>query len=240
MGALGVFGLTIPEEYGGAGLSKTAMCVVSEELSRGYIGVGSLGTRSEIAAELILGGGTEAQKAEWLPKIASAEVLPTAVFTEPNTGSDLGALRTRATRDGDDYVVTGNKTWITHAARADLMTMLVRTDPATTDHTGLSMLLAPKPRGTDADPLPRPRHVRRRDRGARLPRHEGVRARLRRLPRPRREPARRRRGPGLQAADAHLREPPASRPPPAPSASPSARSSSACATPATAGSSASR
>ena len=67
------------------------MCVVSEELSRGYIGVGSLGTRSEIAAELILGGGTEAQKAEWLPKIASAEVLPTAVFTEPNTGSDLGA-----------------------------------------------------------------------------------------------------------------------------------------------------
>ena len=156
MGALGVFGLTIPEEYGGAGLSKTAMCVVSEELSRGYIGVGSLGTRSEIAAELILGAGTDAQKAEWLPKIASAEVLPTAVFTEPNTGSDLGSLRTRATRDGDDYVVTGNKTWITHAARADLMTMLVRTDPASTDHTGLSMLIAPKPRGTDAAPFPAP------------------------------------------------------------------------------------
>ena len=154
MGALGVFGLTIPEEYGGAGLSKTAMCVVSEELSRGYIGVGSLGTRSEIAAELILGGGTEAQKAEWLPRIATAEVLPTAVFTEPNTGSDLGSLRTRAVRDGDAYVVTGNKTWITHAARTDLMTMLVRTDPATTDHSGLSMLLAPKPRGSEADPFP--------------------------------------------------------------------------------------
>jgi (2S)-methylsuccinyl-CoA dehydrogenase len=154
MGALGVFGLTIPEEHGGAGLSKTAMCVVSEELSRGYIGVGSLGTRSEIAAELILGGGTEAQKAEWLPRIASAEVLPTAVFTEPNTGSDLGALRTRATRDGDAYVVTGAKTWITHAARTDLMTMLVRTDPATGDHTGLSMLLAEKPRGTESDPFP--------------------------------------------------------------------------------------
>ena len=154
MGALGVFGLTIPEEYGGAGLPKTAMCVVSEELSRGYIGVGSLGTRSEIAAELILGGGTEAQKAEWLPKIAAAEVLPTAVFTEPDTGSDLGSLRTRAVRDGDDYVVTGNKTWITHAARTDVMTMLVRTDPATTDHTGLSMLIAAKPRGTDADPFP--------------------------------------------------------------------------------------
>jgi (2S)-methylsuccinyl-CoA dehydrogenase len=154
MGRLGVFGLTIPEEYGGAGLPKTAMCVVSEELSRGYIGVGSLGTRSEIAAELILGGGTEEQKRAWLPRIASAEVLPTAVFTEPNTGSDLGSLRTRATRDGDTYRVTGNKTWITHAARTDLMTMLVRTDPATTDHTGLSMLLAEKPRGTADDPFP--------------------------------------------------------------------------------------
>jgi (2S)-methylsuccinyl-CoA dehydrogenase len=154
MGELGVFGLTIPEEYGGFGMSKTAMCVVSEELSRGYIGVGSLGTRSEIAAELILCGGTEAQKAEWLPKIASAEILPTAVFTEPNTGSDLGALRTRAVRDGEDYVVTGNKTWITHAARADVMTMLVRTDPATTDYSGLSMFLAPKPRGTEETPFP--------------------------------------------------------------------------------------
>ncbi len=154
MGALGVFGLTIPEEYGGAGMSKTAMCVVSEELSRGYIGVGSLGTRSEIAAELILGGGTEAQKEEWLPKLASAEILPTAVFTEPNTGSDLGSLRTRAVRDGDSWVVTGNKTWITHAARADVMTMLVRTDPSTTDYSGLSMLLAPKPRGTEGDAFP--------------------------------------------------------------------------------------
>ncbi len=156
MAELGVFGLTIPEAYGGAGLSKTAMCVVSEELSRGYIGVGSLGTRSEIAAELILGGGTEAQKAAWLPKLASGEVLPTAVFTEPDTGSDLGALRTRAVREADAWVVSGSKTWITHASRTDLMTMLVRTDPATTDHTGLSMLLAPKPRGTASDPFPAP------------------------------------------------------------------------------------
>ena len=154
LGALGVFGLTVPEEYGGAGLGKTAMCVVSEELSRGYIGVGSLGTRSEIAAELILTGGTEAQKAHWLPRIASAEILPTAVFTEPNTGSDLGALRTRGTLSGEHYVVTGNKTWITHAARADVMTLLVRTDPATTDYRGLSMLLAEKPRGDDANPFP--------------------------------------------------------------------------------------
>ncbi len=151
---MGVFGLTIPEEYGGLGLSKASMVVVSEELSRGYIGVGSLGTRSEIAAELIICGGTEAQKAHWLPQLASAEILPTAVFTEPNTGSDLGALRTRATKDGDDYRVTGNKTWITHAARTHVMTLLARTDPDSTDHKGLSMFLAEKTPGTDAAPFP--------------------------------------------------------------------------------------
>jgi (2S)-methylsuccinyl-CoA dehydrogenase len=156
LGDLGVFGLTVPEEYGGAGMGKAAMCVVSEELSRGYIGVGSLPTRSEIAAELILTGGTQAQKEEWLPKIASAEILPTAVFTEPNTGSDLGALRTRAVLEGEDYVVTGNKTWITHAARADVMTLLVRTDPATTDYRGLSLLLAPKTRMNADGDFPTP------------------------------------------------------------------------------------
>ncbi|MFZ5608225.1 MAG: acyl-CoA dehydrogenase family protein [Pseudomonadota bacterium] len=156
MSALGVFGLTIPEAYGGAGLGKMAMCIVSEELSRGYIGVGSLGTRSEIAAELILAGGTPAQKQKWLPQIAAGKILPTAVFTEPNTGSDLGALSTRAVRDGAGYRVTGAKTWITHAARADLMTLLVRTDPATSDYRGLSMLLAEKPRGTPDAPFPAP------------------------------------------------------------------------------------
>ena len=156
MAEMGVFGLTIPEEYGGFGLSKASMCVVSEELSRGYIGVGSLGTRSEIAAELILCGGTEAQKQQWLPGIASAEILPTAVFTEPNTGSDLGSLRTRAVKDGDDWTVTGNKTWITHAARTHVMTLLARTDPDTTDYRGLSMFLAEKTPGTDADPFPTP------------------------------------------------------------------------------------
>ena len=154
---MGVFGLTIPEEFGGLGLSKASMVVVSEELSRGYIGVGSLGTRSEIAAELILCGGTEEQKEKWLPRLASAETLPTAVFTEPNTGSDLGALRTRATRDENgDWTVTGNKTWITHAARTHLMTLLARTKPDTTDHRGLSMFLAEKEPGTDEAPFPTP------------------------------------------------------------------------------------
>lgn len=154
---MGVFGLTIPEEFGGLGLSKASMCVVSEELSRGYIGVGSLGTRSEIAAELILAGGTQEQKEKWLPRLASAETLPTAVFTEPNTGSDLGALRTRAVKDENgDWKVTGNKTWITHAARTHVMTLLARTVPDTTDHRGLSMLLAEKEPGTDEHPFPTP------------------------------------------------------------------------------------
>lgn len=154
---MGVFGLTIPEEFGGFGLSKASMCVVSEELSRGYIGVGSLGTRSEIAAELIIAGGTDEQKANWLPKLASAEILPTAVFTEPNTGSDLGSLRTRAVKDENgDYQITGNKTWITHAARTHVMTLLARTNPDTTDHRGLSMFLAEKTPGTDENPFPTP------------------------------------------------------------------------------------
>ena len=152
---MGVFGLTIPEAYGGFGLSKASMCVVSEELSRGYIGVGSLGTRSEIAAELILAGGTEAQKEKWLPGLASGQILPTAVFTEPNTGSDLGSLRTRAVRDENgDWILKGNKTWITHATRTHVMTVLARTIPDTTDYRGLSMFLAEKTPGDDANPFP--------------------------------------------------------------------------------------
>jgi (2S)-methylsuccinyl-CoA dehydrogenase len=154
MSAMGVFGLTIPEAHGGLGLGKEAMCLVSEELSRGYIGVGSLGTRSEIAGELILQNGTEAQKAKYLGAIAAGEILPTAVFTEPNTGSDLASLRTRAERHGDVYKVYGQKTWITHPVRADVMTLLVRTNPSEKGYRGLSMLLAEKPRGTDENPFP--------------------------------------------------------------------------------------
>ncbi len=154
MAEMGVFGLTIPEEFGGMGLGKESMCVVSEELSRAYIGVGSLGTRSEIAAELILGGGTEEQKAKWLPRIASGETLPTAVFTEPNTGSDLASLKTRAVKDGDTWKVSGNKTWITHPVRADIMTLLTRTKPEEPGYKGLSMFIAEKPRGSDEEPFP--------------------------------------------------------------------------------------
>ncbi len=154
LGDLGVFGLTAPEEWGGSGLGKVAMCIVSEALSRGWIGTGSLGTRSEIAAELILAHGTPEQKARFLPPIAAGTIIPTAVFTEPEAGSDLGSLRTRAVRDGDVWRISGAKTWITHAARADLMTLLVRTDPNSKDHRGLSMFLAEKPRGVDGAPFP--------------------------------------------------------------------------------------
>jgi len=154
MAELGVFGLTIPEEFAGMGLGKLAMCVVSEELSRGYIGVGSLGTRTEIAAELILHNGSDQQKRHWLPKIAAGGALPTAAFTEPNSGSDLASIRTRAIREGDVYKIRGSKTWITHAARADLMLLLVRTNPKETGHRGLSILLAEKPRGGDDKPFP--------------------------------------------------------------------------------------
>ena len=151
---LGVFGLTIPEEYGGTGLDKITMCVVSEELSRGYIGVGSLATRTDIASELILCGGTKEQKEYWLPKISSGEIMPTAVFTEPNTGSDLGNLQTRAVLRGEEYSITGNKTWITHASRANLMTLLARSDRNKGGYRGLSMFLAPKTPGNDNSDFP--------------------------------------------------------------------------------------
>ena len=151
---LGVFGLTIPEEYGGTGLDKISMCVVSEELSRGYIGVGSLATRTDIASELILCGGSSEQKEYWLPKISTGEIMPTAVFTEPNTGSDLGNLQTRATLHGEEYSITGNKTWITHASRANLMTLLARSDKNKSGYKGLSMFLAPKTPGMDNEAFP--------------------------------------------------------------------------------------
>ena len=159
MAELGTFGVCIPEEFGGLGLGKLVMCLVTEELSRGWIGAGSLGTRSEIAGELIGMGGTAEQKAEWLPRIASGEVLPTAVFTEPDVGSDLGSLQTRARLVDGRWVIDGAKNWITHASRSDLMTLLARTVSSDSGvdakgYAGLSMLLVPKPRGTEADPFP--------------------------------------------------------------------------------------
>jgi (2S)-methylsuccinyl-CoA dehydrogenase len=161
LGRLGVFGLTVPESWGGSGLGKTAMCVVTEELSRGWIGLGSLGTRTEIACELILEAGTDAQRARWLPGLVAGTTIPTASFTEPDTGSDLASLRTRGERaPGPDglpgWRIHGNKTWTTHGARSDMMTLLARTVRDAPGYRGLSMFLVPKPRGTDATPFPAP------------------------------------------------------------------------------------
>ena len=209
LGALGVFGLTAPEDWGGSGLGKVAMCVVSEALSRGWIGTGLAGHP--------LGDRRRADPGPRHGRTrrrASCPASPPARSSRPRCspsrrpGSDLASLRTRAVRDGDIWRVTGAKTWITHAARADLMTLLVRTDPASKDHRGLSMFLAEKPRGTAGRALPRARHERRRDRGDRLSRHEGIRDRLRRLRGPARQPAGRPGGPGLRAADGDLRERP--------------------------------
>ena len=208
LSAIGVFGMTLPEEHGGLGLGKIAMCVVSEELSRAYIGVGSLGTRSEIAGELIRSGGTEAQKARWLPDIASGAVLPTAVFTEPNTGSDLANVQTRAVRDGDVYRIFGAKTWITHAARADLMTLLARTGPPEQRLSRPQHVSRAEAARRRCRPVSGRGDERHRDPGARLSRHEGIRDRVRRLRGAGRWPARRGRGAGVQAADGDLRERP--------------------------------
>ena len=153
LAALGVFGITIPEEHGGLGLGKLAMCIVTEELSRGNLGVGSLVTRSEIAAEMIVANGTAGQQSQWLSRIASGETLPAAVFTEPGAGSDLGSLQTRASAIDDGYSLTGSKTWITHAARADLMVILARTGTSA-GNRGLSIFLAAKERGNEANPFP--------------------------------------------------------------------------------------
>ena len=155
LATLGVFGLTIPEKYGGLGLNKLAMCVVSEELARGYIGVGSLATRTEIASELILNDGTETQKDFWLPKISKGETIPAACFTEPDSGSDLGSITTKAKKDDGKFLISGNKTWITHASRSNLLIILARTNPdILLKHKGLSIFLVPKTQGKEDEFFP--------------------------------------------------------------------------------------
>ena len=150
---LGAFGLSVPEEYGGfasGGESEyLAMVVATEELSRGSLGVGgSLITRPEILTRALVRGGTEEQKHQWLPKLATGEVMNAVAVTEPDYGSDVAGLKTTATRDGDDFVINGVKTWCTFAARADVLMLLARTDPdRSKTHRGLSLFIVPKPRG---------------------------------------------------------------------------------------------
>ncbi len=150
---LGVFGLSAPTEYGGfaeGGASDyLGMVVATEELSRGSLGIGgSLITRPEILTRALIAGGTEAQKAEWLPRLASGEIMAAVAVTEPDYGSDVAGIRVSATRDDQNgWVINGTKTWCTFAGRADVLMLLARTTPGSTNHKGLSVFIVPKPRG---------------------------------------------------------------------------------------------
>ena len=150
---MGGFGLSVPEEYGGFASGGESdymgMVVATEELSRGSLGVGgSLITRPEILTRALVRGGTEEQKHHWLPKIASGEVMVAVSVTEPDYGSDVAGIKVTATRDGDDWVINGVKTWSTFAARADVLMLLARTDPdRSKTHRGLSLFVVEKPRG---------------------------------------------------------------------------------------------
>ena len=154
---IGAFGLSIPVEYGGFSEGGDgeymARCIASEELSRASLGIGgSLITRPEILTRALVKGGTEAQKHEWLPKLATAEVMVAVAVTEPDYGSDVASIKTTAVaaqQDGKDgYLINGVKTWCTFAARANVLMLLARTDPdRTKSHKGLSVLIVPKPRG---------------------------------------------------------------------------------------------
>lgn len=158
LAAMGAFGLSVPTEFGGfneGGASEyIAMVVATEELSRASLGIGgSLITRPEILTRALLQGGTDAQKSEWLPKLANAEVMPAVAVTEPDYGSDVANIKVTATRaPGPDgvpgYAINGVKTWCTFGARADVLALLARTDPdAGKAHRGLSLFIVPKPRG---------------------------------------------------------------------------------------------
>ena len=155
---MGVFGLSVPAEYGGYSEGGNGeyigMVVATEELSRGSLGIGgSLITRPEILTRALVKGGTEAQKQQWLPKIATAEVMAAVAVTEPDFGSDVAGLKVTATpAAGTDgaagYVINGVKTWCTFAGRADVLLLLARTDPdRSKTHRGLSLFIVPKPRG---------------------------------------------------------------------------------------------
>src|SRR5579871_5084529 len=153
MAELGYFGIIFPPEEGGMGLDTVAMAIVTEELSRGWLSVGSVMTRMLITGSLIMAAGTEEQKRKWLPRIASGEVLTAAAFTEPDVGSDTASMKLRAEKRDGQYRLTGEKTWCTFANRAHVLTVLARTDPeARPKHKGLSILLVEKNPGDGFSP----------------------------------------------------------------------------------------
>ena len=153
MAELGYFGLIFPAEYGGMGLDSLSMAIVTEELSRGWLSVGSVMTRMIITGTLIMANGTPEQKKKFLPKIASGELLTAAAFTEPDVGSDTASMKLRAVKEGDNYKLYGEKTWCTFANRAHVLTVLARTNPdVQPPHKGLSLLLVEKEPGDGFHP----------------------------------------------------------------------------------------
>jgi (2S)-methylsuccinyl-CoA dehydrogenase len=153
MAELGYFGVIFPAEQGGLGLDYVAMAIVTEELSRGLLSVGSVMTRNLITGTLITENGTDEQKARLMPKIARGELMTAAAFTEPDAGSDTASFKTRAIRKGDGYLLKGSKMWCTFANRADVLAVMVRTDPDPKKrHRGLSLLLFEKKPGDDFAP----------------------------------------------------------------------------------------
>jgi alkylation response protein AidB-like acyl-CoA dehydrogenase len=153
MAELGYFGLIFPSEFGGMGLDSLSMAIVTEELSRGWLSVGSVMTRMIITGTLIMANGTPEQKKKFLPKIASGEMLTAAAFTEPDVGSDTASMKLRAVKEGGEYKLYGEKTWCTFANRAHVLTVLARTNPdVQPPHKGLSLLLVEKTPGDEFHP----------------------------------------------------------------------------------------
>ncbi len=153
MAELGYFGVIFPAEEGGLGLDYIAMAIVTEELSRGWLSVGSVMTRNIITGTLISSNGTPAQKKKYMSKIARGEILTAAAFTEPDSGSDTASFKTRAVKQGDGYLIKGSKMWCTFANRAQMLTVMTRTDPDISKrHKGLSLILFEKEPGDDFMP----------------------------------------------------------------------------------------
>jgi alkylation response protein AidB-like acyl-CoA dehydrogenase len=145
MKALGLFGATIPAEYGGLGLSATTYAKIVEKIAETWMSLSGIFNSHLIMAAIVTRMGTEEQKAKWLPKFASGEIRGGLALTEPDCGTDLQAIRTRARRSNEGYVINGTKTWISNGIEGTCFALLVKTDPeAEPRHKGMSMVLAPK------------------------------------------------------------------------------------------------
>ncbi len=145
MKELGLFGLTVPEEYGGAGLDLMTYALCGVELSRGWMSLSGILNTHFMAVYLLKKHGTDGQKQRWLPSMATGELRACLCMSESGAGSDVQAIQTRAVRDGDHYVVNGQKMWVTNGLRAGLVTLLCKTDPtADPPHKGMSVLMVEK------------------------------------------------------------------------------------------------